>query len=279
MRSRPPTLLKSLVVLTPLGAAAASAQEAIFLSPDAFRVEPGATVALGLVEGRSHPSPPAPVAWPDHIAWLLVRSGGAQDNRDAVQPAGDGADSRVSITLTAPGCAMIGVDFAPEIITVSGEQLAAWLSSRTAVAAPADLRLGSELRVRHVRSAKALIRVAAPPELPVDASTAVSKSGQAVEIRPFIDPTLGPGDVPCRTYVGGDASRARVHAVHASTGEFRGATGGGTLLLPLHAPGPWRIEFNHAAPAAGDPDADWVIYSATLVFESPGPTPRAEERR
>jgi hypothetical protein len=72
-------------------------------------------------------------------------------------------------------------------------------------------------------------------------------------------------------YVGGDAAAApRLRLVHVSSGDAAEVAAGGTATLPLSAAGRWRVEFHHAAPLAGDPEADWALYTATLVFEAPG---------
>ena len=47
----------------------------------------------------------------------------------------------------------------------------------------------------------------------------------------------------------------------------------GTATVPIDAPGVWRAEFHHAAVLVGDPEADWALYTATLVFEAPAPVP------
>ncbi len=252
--------------------AATRGQTALFLEPSVSRVAVGEGIRLGLsARAVGGDGPAEPTAWPAEIAWFFVRSGGAQDNRDRVEPVADGDASHVPITLASAGCAMLAVDFKPEVVTLTGEQFASLLAARTRIGPDAALRAREQVRVRHVRSAKALVRVTGETG-PIDASTAVSKSGQAVEIRPFADPTLlpSPGNMPLRMYVGGDASGTpRLRAVHAATGEARDVAAQGTATLPILGPGTCRVEFHHAAPLVGDPEADWVLYTATLVFEAP----------
>lgn len=274
-RSARPIAITAAAVL----ATAASAQTTVFLEPSVFRAGVGEEVELRLV-GREAVADeqPAPTAWPIQIEWLFIRFGGVQDNRDRVEPVGEGVNSHVTLTMPAAGvagCAMLAVDFEPEIVTLTGEQFASLIAARTRVAPDAALRERGQVRVRHVQSAKALIRVGGEAGA-VDASTAVSKAGQAVEIRPFADPTLtpAPGDFPARMYIGGDAfGSPRLHAAHVPTGESREVTASSTAILPMTAAGRWRVEFHHAAPLTGDPEADWALYTATLVFEAPAAGP------
>lgn len=254
------------------------AQTSLFLEPSTFTGRVGEEVIVGLI-GQAADAAPEPVAWPARVAWLFLRAGGSQDNRYEIAPIGGGAESRVALTMPAVGCAMIGVDFTPEIIVLTGEQFAAALAARTRIAPDDALRAREQVRVRHIRSAKALIRVApagGEPESFVDASTAVSKSGQVVEIRPFNDPTLIPpgGDLPMRMYVGGDAlGHPRVRGTHAASGASSEPAPATTPGLPISEAGPWRVEFHHAAPLTGDPEADWVFYTATLTFSAPEKAP------
>lgn len=248
----------------------AHGQVALFLQPSAASIEAGASVELRL-RSRSlvADGPASPSAWPERIAWMFIRNGGAQDNRDAVSPVGEGGASHVDVTPGAPGCALIAVDFEPETITLPGAAFAEVLSASTGVAPDAALRTRAQVRVRCVRSAKALVRVTGGVDGPIDAATAVSKSGQAVEIRPFADPTLlAPGgEMPMRTYIVGDAfGSPRIRARSGESGVFVEPRVSPTPVLALPAAGPWGVEFSHAAALRDDPDADWVLYTATLTF-------------
>lgn len=275
----------AVAILIALGAPA-GAQTAYFLEPSTFTSRVGEEVRFGLVAGGPAPDAIAvPTRWPAAIKWLFIRSGGAQDNRYEITPVGDGAESRVALTMPAAGCAMIGVDFQPEVVVLTGEQFAGVLAARTGVTPDEALPSRAQVRVRHVRSAKALVRVAHvgdAPEAFVDAATAVSKSGQAVEIRPFNDPTrIAPGgDLPMRMYIGGDAfGKPRVRGTHAASGASSEPVPASTPSLPVTAAGPWRVEFHHAAPLTNDPDADWAFYTSTLIFSAPekAPEPPANE--
>lgn len=253
-----------------LSCGVARAQTGLFLEPSASRIEPGRTVELRLSSRHlGTDAPPAATPWPKRIAWMFVRNGGAQDNLDAVSPVGEGDAAHVEVALGTPGCALIGVDFEPETITLTGAALAGVLKAATGVTPDEALRARAQVRVRCVRSAKALVRVTGEGTEPIDAATAVSKSGQAVEIRPFADPTLlAPGgEMPMRTYIVGDAFGApRVRARSVATGDVVEPRVSPTPSLTVSAGGPWRVEFSHAAVLRDDPDADWVLYTATLTF-------------
>ncbi len=248
---------------------AAPAQTTLFLQPEAFSSPPAGERRFSLVRvDTSAQAQPEPAPWPGDIKWLLIRSGGEQDNRDRVEPVADA--SHIVLTMPHPGCAMVGVDFKPVMVTMSGEQLAALITSRTAGAAPDALRESEQVRIRHIRSAKTLIRVSGEAGTP-DRGTAVSKSGQQVEIRPFADPTLAPaaGDLPARMYIRGDAAgTARLIATHVPSNDRRDVTGSGTLIIPSLVPGAWRVEFHYAAPVTGDSEADWELHTATVTFEA-----------
>lgn len=250
-------------------APAVSAQTVPVLTPDRYTAAVGDEVRL-TVQAAQEP-PPGPLSWPADT-WFFVRVAGTQENRDDAPIAAEA--QAVPWRLAHAGVTMFGADFEPVVETVPGDRFARLLTERTLVAAPPDLAARASVRVRHVRSAKTLVTVGAPGPAAPDAATAVSKAGQAVEIRPLFDPTQTPvgSDLPLRMYVNGDAlAKPRVVATHAAgAAAILGDGDRSTLNLRLSEPGAWRVEFHHAVPLSGDPDADWVLYSATLTFEAPG---------
>ena len=67
------------------------------------------------------------------------------------------------------------------------------MSGNVAAAAKADSRRvtgGQTVRVRRVESATTMVRVPTPDGRALSSATAMSKTGQAVEIRPLFDPTV-----------------------------------------------------------------------------------------
>lgn len=258
-----------------LTAAAVRGQSAPFLVPDRYAGAVGEELRLSVRTAEpGHPGEAdlAQTDWPG-VEWFFARVGGTQENRSEVVPGDAGA---VTWPLTHAGVTMVGVDFEPVIETVPGERFARLLAERTAAAVPPDLATRESVRVRHIRSVKTLVTVRAPGAPTPDAATGVSKAGQAVEIRPLFDPTATPvgGDLPLRMYIDGDAfGKPRIVATHAPSGASVTLGGGegvrSTLDLRITGPGPWRVEFRHAAPLVGDAAADWVLYSATLTFEAP----------
>lgn len=245
-----------------------------FLTPNRFVVTQGEAVAVRLAVGDAPTARPA--AWPtEGVAWLFVRGGPTQTNRHDVR-ADRPQDGAVAVKIEHPGVTLIGADQRPVVLNLVGEEWRAFLRTHVAElsgAAAARLPDGPQtVRVRQVGSTKTLVRAARADGQVNSSPIATSKSGQAVEIRPLFDPTairLG-SDLPMRLYVdGGNCVGAHGRATHVPTG--RSATfvadAVGSAFFRVTDSGLWRVEFHHAVPLAGDADADWALYSATLTFE------------
>jgi hypothetical protein len=253
------------------------AQTARFLTPDSFDSKVGSIVRLTLVqESGPEQGGIVPAPWPNAIDRFFIRVAGIQDNRTTLpaEAVGDGPAVAV-LPLTEPGVTMVVLDWKPELIEVDPASFRAFLSSRVNGAAAERVPDGRPVRVRHVASAKALLRVAAKGPQPPDAATATSKSGQAVEIRAVFDPTVTPvgADLPVRVYIRGDSeSGALVRVEHVAGGHsarfITNAKGMGDFRVT--ADGPWRMAFQTARKLTEDPDADWEVCSGTLTFSSPG---------
>ena len=241
-----------------------------FLRPERTVVSPGESVPIRLEAGAGV-DPRS--AWPaDGVEWLFVRAAGTQANRHDVRPA-DG--DTVLIPITQPGVTMIGVDQRSVNLDVTAAELLAFADQAGASAVEETLRLvapETSLRVRHVASAKALVRTASPSPRP--SMIATSKAGQAVEIRVHVDPTVmrGGHDVPLVIYVSGDKRPGlQVRATAVATGEtFSIVTdAGGAGRFRIRSTGSWRLEFHEIVPVSGDPSIDWAIATATLTFDVP----------
>ncbi|MCC7387873.1 MAG: hypothetical protein IT431_03805 [Phycisphaerales bacterium] len=252
-------------------AGCAAAQEARFLEPDSATVGLGDRVGISVFEGG------AARAWPaERVAHFLARTAWTQDNRDTLEalPAlGKAGVPGAVWTADRPGVLLLGLDLKPGLETVGVEAFGRFLAralpaERRGAITPA-LPEGGEVSVRRVESAKALVRVSAEGAEPV--SIATSKTGQAVEIRPLLDPTmLTPGgDLPLKIYgaIPGPAGGV-VTATNTTTGEsFPVAlTEDATANLTIPSAGRWRVEFHAVAPDETG-EADWLVHTATLTFE------------
>ena len=254
----------------------ARAQEALFLEPASAvvargeRVELTAAVGVGGGEGVAR-------AWPaERIHHFFARTAWTQENRDTLAAGQDGLTAGWAAEL--PGVMVLGCDLSPRVEVVPGESFSAFVgrvlpSSRRA--AFGALPAAGEVSVRRVESAKALVRVEAAGEQPV--SVATSKTGQAVEIRPLMDPTaLAPGgDLLLKIYaaIPGPAAGV-VLATNTTTGESLSVETDDTASANLTIPsaGRWRVEFHAVMPIA-DEDAQWLIHTATLTFDVAGGAP------
>jgi len=265
---RPSSLLTVLVVT---GTALAAPPTASFLTPSDFTPQLGAAVDLRFRTGT------AGDAWPaGQVQWLFVRGGATQENRHDVRPEQPKSDF-VALEIKHAGVTLVGVDLQPTILELTGVELRSFLVANAADAAV--LRKARALapqgkhRVRHVASAKTLMRALPREGLAQPSAIATSKTGQAVEMRLLVDPTLTPigGDVPLRVYVNGEKKTGvKVRATCVATGKAQtfitDSVGSGHFCL--NAAGQWRVEVHHARPLEGDDSADWVIHTATLTFKT-----------
>lgn len=257
---------------------------ATFLLPDRFSVPAADPIPLR-IETAIDGAAPTVQPWPgDSVRRLFLRIGGTQDNMHrAVPPQGR---KTFDLVPSHAGIAMIGLDLKESVVPMSGRDfLVAAPADDCAPAARTDreaLRPEAAVRVRKVDSAKTIVRVGDASDPAYDNSAAVSKGGTNAEIRPMFDPTKArPGsDLLLRTFCSGSArSGVRVTAVHAGSGESQKVSTNSEGLAYIHiaAAGVYRVSFVRAEQADQVPDADWVLYTATLTFETPdgpGENPR-----
>lgn len=256
--------------------APAPAQSVGYLLPDRFEVAPGAEVAVQLQRGSAGAL--RPVAWPRRdVAWFFVRAAGTQQNLEDPRLGGPDGES-VLVELAEPDVALIGMDRRPWVESVPGARFREFLERDLAASAlPAEWKTRAAadvLRVRHIESAKLLVRVARTVGGKLEASvTASSKAGQRTEIRPLVDPTaMAVGsDLPLRISWSDSADvDARIVARQVSAVIAQVAsTQKGTGWFTVTAPGQWQVEIHRAKWLASDPDADWELESATLCFVVP----------
>jgi hypothetical protein len=201
----------------------------------------------------------------ERVEWMYVRVAGMQRNMDS--PELD-AQGRLFVSSGAGGVGLVGVDLHRREEETDLRALRGFVAQRGRVAGelpPGD----GPLRLDRVESFKAVLRIGAP-EAAAGASAATSKTGQRVEIRLLMDPSVSsPGsDVAVRAYVNGSgASGARVIATHASSGVVREVRcdGSGIGHFGLHAGGAWRVEMHELRRE----EERWVLYSGAVTFEVP----------
>lgn len=263
-----------------LASAPARAQETLTLVPQSHSVD-GELVLFA--EGRGvGPARRAP--WPTgRIEWLFVRAAGTQRNLDELPPARPGGGF-ARLALEHPGTTLVGLDARPRVEVLSAGRLADFALDRMERARiPAELaELEDEVRdepvrVRRIECAKTLVRAAGGPPS-TSSATALSKSGQAVEIRLLMDPTRTPAglDLPVRVYLPfGGAEGTRVLARHLGSGRTRSATcdRAGIASVHLAEPGRWSLEVHalRRLPSAegAHQAARWELASGSLSFEVP----------
>ncbi|MBU0640937.1 MAG: DUF4198 domain-containing protein [Planctomycetes bacterium] len=249
-------------------------QQVWYLAPQSYRAQTGQQISLGIVQGG--PVSVQRASWPtEQTSWFYVRVAGTQQNRTRVQPA-DGHGTNVLVPLEHAGVTLIGLDSTPEVVEIAASQWRSFLARRSAPGAEPHRSKGTgtadKVRVRRVASAKTLVRVGTTSGEVTHSATAQSKTGQPAEIRPLADPTMATvgSDLPVRAYIdGGKKAGVRVLATNVAEGktcEFVTDQTGAGFFRVSH-PGAWRVEFHHAEPTINDPQADWVLYSATLTFE------------
>lgn len=262
-------------------ATATLGQEARFLEAADGTVAQGDRVSLRFVADQTAQE------WSGlGVEYFFARTAWSQENRDAAPVVDDAEDLAASWVADEPGVLVLGVDLAPRVDVVSAEGFLAFVRRVLPAARreALDGLLGAiagdgTVAVRRVESGKALVRVEAGGSDPV--SIATSKTGQAVEIRPLMDPTVLEvgSDLAVRVYsrVPGP-SEGLVIATNAATGEVvRAPTNEFALaVIPIEHAGRWKLEFHavdvgQSGPASVENNvpADWTVHTATLTFVVP----------
>lgn len=252
-------------------ASLSQAQQGMVLRPDTFVVKRGgeAVVRGADVWGEKAQQ----IEWSREVAWFFVRHAGTQENRGAEDAPKPGVDRGVRVPLRGAGVAMIGVDVKPGVEEWEGERLKEF----AARAGSKEAAVEGNTRVRRLVSATTLVRVDGEDGAAERDGTAVSKSGQQVEIRALMDPTATPagGDMAVRVYVRGEAEKnGAVTAVHVESGTRQEvlADAKGIAGFRMDRGGEWRVEF-HVLRALKEDEAAWMAASATLTFLAPAAVP------
>jgi hypothetical protein len=257
-----------------VGAAFAAPPTASFLTPSLYGPQVGQTLTLHFDAGAAKDARPVP--WPtDEIDWFFVRGGGEQENRAETRP-DRAADNFISLSLVHPSATVIGTNRSVILKDVSGAELRTFCEQNMGALpeAVSKLAVDRKVRVRHVSSAKLMVRAPSAGQ-PEPSAIANRRTGQKVEIRPLCDPTVlrVGSDLPVFVYVDGvKQPGAKVQATSVATGQtqtFR-ADAEGSGHFRIADAGVWRVEFHQAQPLTEDTSADWVVYTGTLSFEVKG---------
>jgi hypothetical protein len=259
-------------------AAATAAEPAVtYLTPETFKPDVGQTLTLRVNTGSAARTDLAP--WPaDQLNWFFVRGGGTQQNRPNIAAKAHDANA-AEFAVSQPGVSVIAVNFKPSVVEMSGDDLKRFLLQNVA-GAERDPRVAAlngktTVRVRRIESATALVRA---PERSghelAPSAIATSKLGLPGELRSLMDPTVANAgsDWAVRIYIeGSNRPGGKVQATSLADGKTQSAIAdaSGAARFHIGTGGVWRVEFHDAQPLQNDPQADWVLRSATLSFEVP----------
>ncbi|MBC7834449.1 MAG: hypothetical protein H7Y88_05025 [Phycisphaerales bacterium] len=253
--------------------ATSAAAQPRFILPVIDPVKPGEAIRLRIEDEHAKSCD-----WPAHeAAWVFTRSVGKQQN--AQRPEADKDQPGWTVMeAQRPGLVCVGVDFEERTAMMTpGEliEIADRGGATDAAAALGKLDAKKAITVRRVDSARGVVLVRNGPDAAPAATAAVtSKTGQAVEIRPLLDPVHAPlqTDVMLRLYVlGSSVAGAVLTGTNLDTGESvrLAADASGIVTLRVINAGRWRVWMEHVRLERGeDGGATWTVYTGSLAFTS-----------
>jgi hypothetical protein len=207
----------------------------------------------------------AEAPWPAaRITHAFVRGLGTQENMDSVESA---TGRFAGFTLEGTGAFVIGVTIEAVDATVRPADL-------TRAGGGAARGIGADERVRLVQCSKTLLRRDDAASVGRRSPVITSKCGQPAELRPLMDPTVGPvpREIPVRVFAGGsprggaNVSYRVMNAAGESVHEGVAATSAeGVMVLTIDRPGRWVLASEWPVP--GDDERAAVWYQSTLSFE------------
>ncbi|MBS1713783.1 MAG: hypothetical protein JST30_05545 [Armatimonadetes bacterium] len=209
----------------------------------------------------------ATVAWSDNpVRWAFVKTGLVQENRDTVDEWLD-PQKVFSPPVPAPGAVLIGIDFEPRLEDIGAAELGRLLEEGRPPRS-------ATVKVRHFRTAVAIVRTAWNVDDDPASHVAVAESGLAAEIRPLMDPTRLPPGADIKFEVaqrGREADDIEIEATHFTSGRRMELShkGVGGLKLSPDKSGAWGLSCTFARPLKNDPEAQYAVYTATLCFSVP----------
>ncbi len=249
-----------------LGGADASAHE-FWLEPASFAVERGGPLGIRLCVGDGFEG------------WSLARNNARVETFVAAGPAGlrpvvglEGADPAGIVRLTEPGGYVIAYRSRPALTELPAAEFDRYLEDKglqRIAAVQGSRRIGSDrVREAYSRHAKALVRVGATGDAPVDRVL-----GLRLEL--LAEPQLmhaRPGDRQSfqLLFEGRPLAGALITAARPGTAdtEQRMRTGvDGRASFRLAATGRWRIAAVHMVEATPGVDVEWESLWASLTFE------------
>jgi uncharacterized GH25 family protein len=240
----------------------------VYLMPQKFRAEPGERIVVSVHSGDEFPRG-VEAADPNRLVARVVTG-------DGVVPLGQfrmAGKATHTATPLAAGSQWLVVNTVPRVHTMEGEKFQAYLRDEGLDWAAAwRVRNGQEsasARERYSKYAKAYVVAGAP------SGTWKQAVGLTIEIVPLADPAaLEPGDkLPVQVlWRGRPVADFRVEAAWAADGKSGIAIAGrtdrdGRIAVPLDRAGQWRLSGVAIERTAGDPEAEWESFWASLTFE------------
>lgn len=256
-------------------------QDSASLRPTRPFPVPGGQLEVRLQRGAGSDASTLPFPRAEQRNWVFLRSPGSQNNFQEVPTLGDEAQ-RGQLALPAGDYqhegVVVGLDLKPTVTEVPLGDWERFQVQRLGRAKPEPFSSAFEapqrVRLRRIESTKLLVRLKEGKQIPVPSGVLMTKTGQAVELRPLADPTtIAPGgDFPVKVYTpAGSPAGLVVTASHEESGSLSRAVTrpGGVAYVRISAAGAWLLEVHEVVPLDGHRDADLELRSASLRFTSP----------
>ncbi len=269
-RKKSKLFMVSTAILTLLGDSVLA--HTFYLLPDAFVVEPGATVKLTRYVDDAFPSEPQDW-WPDHIKrFQIIGQNGITDG-SSIRPLGIPKSAR--IRLQDRGNYLLAYESNSYSIKLEPDKFNQYLKQEgldhiLKLRAQKGLN-NSEGREKYTRYTKVFLQVG-----PLQNDLYKKIVGHKIEIMPQMNPyRLKVGDkLPVKLQFEG---RPLAGALVSATSEgFQGKSEypqrvrtdqDGLASVTLTASGPWLIRTVHMLPCADVKEADWESYWGSITFE------------
>ncbi|MFT7671093.1 MAG: hypothetical protein ACI8X5_003809 [Planctomycetota bacterium] len=242
---------------------------------------PGGQLEVSLQRGEAGSLRTLPFPGTEQRNWVFLRSPQSQSNFQEVPTLG-AKEERGQLALPAGNYqsegVVVGLDLKPSLVELP---LADWerfqvqkLGAKEPAPFTSAFETPSTVRLRRIESSKLLVRLREGKEVPIPSAVLMTKTGQAVELRPLADPTtITPGgDFPVKFYSpSGTSAGVFVTALHEASGTRTSFTTrpGGIAHMKITKAGAWTLEAHELVPLMGARDADYELCSASLRFVSP----------
>jgi uncharacterized GH25 family protein len=244
----------------------------LFLKPDSFFVDPGATITARVLSGTFSKSENAVAK--DRVRDIAVVKPTGTTRLDTAAWADQGDTSVLTVETTESGTYVLGASLLPRELRLEGKDFNTYLASDGVPDVLEARRRNKELtrpaRERYSKHVKALVQVGStlsdgydtalgyPAELiPLD-NPYTLKPGATLRVRAMVE-----GQPVARQFVvagGRTMSGARIAQRSVRTDSA------GVARIRLGSRGVWYVKFIHMEPAAGDTTIDYASKWATLTF-------------